>query len=144
MLRRHPPLDYPALLAEGQRRLSDGRFGEADETFRRMLAVDTPHTLRDDAAFYRALVALEAGDREAARRRLESFLERFPVSTYRGEVLVRLSDLHAAGGEAERARTALEEARLAPLTPDHWRAAASERLERLDASSAEASPEGRS
>ncbi len=144
MLRRHPPLDYPALLAEGQRHLSDGRFSEADETFRRMLSVATPHTFRDDAAFYRALVPLEAGEIDAARRRLESFLERFPVSTYRGETLVRLSDLLAAGGELDRARAALEEARLTPLTPGHWRAAADEHLERLDASAVEALPEARS
>ncbi|MGH7563896.1 MAG: 6-pyruvoyl-tetrahydropterin synthase-related protein, partial [Gemmatimonadota bacterium] len=141
MLRRHPPLDYAALLAEGQRRLSDGRFSEADESFQRMLSVDTPHTLRDDAAFYRALVALEAGDDASARRRLQSFLDRFPVSTYRGEALIRLSDLHADRGEPARARQALEEALIAPLAPEHWRAAA---RERLDVPAAEAPSEARS
>ncbi|MGH7570486.1 MAG: 6-pyruvoyl-tetrahydropterin synthase-related protein [Gemmatimonadota bacterium] len=144
MLRRHPPLDYPALLAEGQRRLSDGRFDEADESFRRMLSVDTPHTLRDDAAFYRALVVLEAGDDAEGVRRLESFLERFPVSTYRGEALIRLSDLYADRGGAGRARQALEEARVTPLTPEHWKAAARERLQGLGVTAPEAVPEGRS
>ncbi|MGH7556590.1 MAG: 6-pyruvoyl-tetrahydropterin synthase-related protein, partial [Gemmatimonadota bacterium] len=140
MLRRHPPLDYAALLAEGQRRLSDGRFSEAGEIFRRMLSVDTPHTLRDDAAFYQALVALEAGDDDAALRRLRIFLHRFPVSTYRGEALIRLSDLHADRGEAGRALQALEEARITPLTPEHWLAAARGRLERPEGSNADLVP----
>ena len=58
--RNHPPYDFPALLAEGQRRLSDGRFAEADESFQRMLSVDTRHGYRDDAAFYRAIVSQES------------------------------------------------------------------------------------
>lgn len=133
MLRRHPPYDFPALLAEGQRRMSDGRYGDADASFRQMLAVDTPHGYRDDAAMYRAIVAQEAGDPEAAQERLASFLEDFPVSTYRAEALVRLADLEMARGEPLRARAALEEARVAPLAPIHWHSAARERLERLDA-----------
>jgi hypothetical protein len=135
VLRRgHPPYDFPALLAEGQRRLSDGRFAEADESFRRMLSVDTPHGYRDDAAFYRAIVAEEAGDQLAALRRLRAFLEDFPVSTYRAEALVRLADLYTARGEVARARRALEEARLAPLARAHWQATARERIERLGGS----------
>ena len=128
MLRRHPPRDFPALLAEGQRQMADGRLGEADETFRRMLSVVTPHGYRDDAAFYRAIVAREAGDDVAGLRHLRAFLDDFPVSTYRAEALVRLAELYAARGQVDRARLALEEARVAPLAPEHWRATARERL----------------
>jgi outer membrane protein assembly factor BamD (BamD/ComL family) len=131
MLRRYPPRDFPALLAAGQRQLSDRRFREADETFRRMLSVETPHGYRDDAAFYRAIVAREAGDDDAALGGLEAFLDDFPVSTYRAEALVRLAELHAARGQIDRARRALEEARVAPLAPEHWKATARERLDLL-------------
>jgi tetratricopeptide (TPR) repeat protein len=135
VLRRgHPPYDYPALLAEGQRRLSDGRFADADESFQRMLSVDTPHGYRDDAAFYRAIVAQEAGNEATALVRLRAFLDDFPVSTYRAEALVRLAELYTARGEVSHARRALEEARLAPLAHAHWRATASDRLERLGGS----------
>jgi hypothetical protein len=131
MVRRHPPDDFPALLAEGQRRLSDGRYEEADAMFRRMLSVDTPHGYRDDAAFYRAFVAQEAGDYVTAVGRLRAFLDDFPVSTYRTEALIRLAELYSAGGQVDRARQALEEAAVAPLAPEHWRATARERLAQL-------------
>ena len=137
MLRRnHPPYDFPALLAEGQRRLSDGRFAEADESFQRMLSVDTRHGYRDDAAFYRAIVSQEAGDEGAALERLQAFLHDFPVSTYRAEALVRLAELHTARGEVVSARRALEEAQTAPLAREHWQAIARDRIERLGGSEA--------
>jgi hypothetical protein len=106
-----------------------------------MLSVGTPHGYRDDAAFYRALVALEAGDDVTAVDRLRAFLDGFPVSTYRAEALVRLAELHEARGDTGSVRAALEEARVAPLAPEHWRETARERLERLPGPAAwEASP----
>jgi hypothetical protein len=102
-----------------------------------MLAIDTPHGLKDDAAFYRALVPLEAGDHDAALERLEAFVEDYPVSTYHTEARVRLSDLLAERGETEGARRELEEALVAPLAPEGWRTAARERLERVSTPSAE-------
>ncbi|HET9581780.1 MAG TPA: 6-pyruvoyl-tetrahydropterin synthase-related protein [Gemmatimonadota bacterium] len=141
MLRRHPPVDFPALLAAGQRQLSDRRFSQAEAMFTRMLATDTPHGLRDDAAFYRTLVPLEAGDRQTALARLETFVDEYPVSTYHTEARVRMADLLTERGETQRARQALEEALAAPLAPEGWRVAARERLARIpEASPAEASP----
>jgi hypothetical protein len=129
MLRRHPPVDFPALLAGGQRQLSDRRFADAEAMFDKMLATDTPHGLRDDAVFYRALVPLEAGDHTTALERLEAFVEEYPVSTYHAEARVRLSDLLVERGEAVQARRALEEALVAPLAAEGWLTAARERLE---------------
>jgi hypothetical protein len=131
MLRRHPPVDFPALLAAGQRQLSDRRFPEAESMFEAMLAADTPHGLKDDAAFYLCLVPLEAGDHDIALERLEAFVDDYPVSTYHAEAQVRLSDLLAGRGAAGPAREALEAALAAPLAPDGWRAAARERLEKV-------------
>ena len=130
MLRRHPPVDFPALLAEGQRQLSDRRFPEAEARFVAMLAADTPHGLKDDAAFYLALVPLEAGDHDTALERLEAFVDEYPVSTYHTEAQVRRYDLLAERGATGRAREALEAALAAPLAPEGWRAAARERLAR--------------
>ncbi|HET6340704.1 MAG TPA: 6-pyruvoyl-tetrahydropterin synthase-related protein, partial [Gemmatimonadota bacterium] len=137
MHRRHPPVDFPALLAQGQRHLSDRRFPHAEAMFEKMLAIDTPHGLKDDAAFYRALVPLEAGDHDTAFERLEAFVKDYPVSTYHTEARVRLSDLLAERGETERARRELEEAHVAPLAPEGWRTAARERLERASTANAE-------
>ena len=143
MLRRHPPVDFPALLAEGQRHLSDRRFPEAETMFDRMLAADTPHGLKDDAAFYRTLVPLEAGDHDTALQRLEAFVDGYPVSTYHAEARVRLADLLTERGATGRARQALEAALDAPLAPEGWRAAARERLERASTAAAEKpAPEG--
>jgi tetratricopeptide (TPR) repeat protein len=130
-LLRHPRLDYAALLAEGRAALADGRFAEAEGAFRRMLAGETAHPLRDDAAFYLALTPTEAGRVEEARTRWEDFLETVPVSTYRTEALLRLARLYEAGGEPERAARALAEAVAAPLAPSHWRQAARDELARL-------------
>ncbi|MGH7544444.1 MAG: 6-pyruvoyl-tetrahydropterin synthase-related protein, partial [Gemmatimonadota bacterium] len=137
MLRRHPPVDFPTLLAEGQRQLSDRRFPEAEAMFEQMLATGTHHGLRDDAAFYRALVPLEAGDDAAALERLEAFVEEYPVSTYHAEARVRLADLLVERGETERARETLEEALAAPLAPEGWRTAARERLDRASTAATE-------
>jgi hypothetical protein len=129
MLHRHPPRDFAALLAEGQQRLAAGEYARAEESFDRMLAVATEHGLRDDAAFHLGLVALEAGDPDSAVRRWRSFLEEFPVSTYRAESLVRLSELYAARDAPEQAHRTLQEALSTPLGPEHWRAAAQRQLE---------------
>ena len=101
--------------------------------FEAMLAVDTPHGLKDDAAFYRAPVPLEAGECETALERLEAFVEDYPVSTYHTEARVRLADLFAERGATERARRTLEEALATPLAPESWRTAARERLDRASA-----------
>ena len=131
LLRRHPPVDFPALLAEGQRQLSDRRFTEAETMFSEMLATDTPHGLKDDAAFYRALIPLQAGDHDTALDRLEEFVEEYPVSTYHAEARVRSADLLVERGQTRRARMALETAIDSPLAPEGWRRAARERLERV-------------
>jgi hypothetical protein len=130
-LLRHPRVDHAAMLAAGQARLAAGRHAEAEDAFRRMLAGSTPHPLRDDAAFYLALTAAEAGRLDEARTRWEEFLEAVPVSTYRTEALLRLARLYDAGGEPGRAAAALAEAVTAPLAPDHWRDAARDELARL-------------
>lgn len=104
--------------------------------FEEMLATDTPHGLKDDAAFYRALVPLQAGDHDTALDRLEEFVEEYPVSTYHAEARVRSADLLVERGQTRRARMALETALDSPLAPEGWRAAARERLERVSTAAA--------
>lgn len=126
---RHPPADYGDLLAAGQRAMTRRDFPDADRLFSRVLAADDRHhALRDDAGLYYGLSAEAAGNRGETEVRWRRFLDEFPVSTFRSEVLVRLARLLTAAGRADDARRALAEAADAPLGDAAWRAEARGKL----------------
>ena len=118
---RHPPADYGDMMAAGQRAASAKDFALADRLYGRILsAPDRHHALRDDAGLYSALAAEAAGNPGETESRLRRFLDEFPVSTFRAEVLVRLGRVLRADGREDEARDAFSGAIDAPLADPAW------------------------
>jgi len=121
---RHPPVDYGDLLAAGQRAAGARDFAAADRAYLRVLAATDPHhALRDDAWLSYALSAESAGNTVEFVARLVRFLDEFPVSPLRSEVLVRLANAYGSSRPAD-SRRALVEAADAPLGDAGWKAEA--------------------
>lgn len=127
-VRRHPPIDYGDVFAAGQRAANAHDFAAADRAYQRVLAASDPHhMLRDDAGLYYALSAERAGNRLEYQARLRRFLDEFPLSSFRTEVLVRLAQAYG-DDHPDEVRQALTEAVSAPLGDAGWKAAAAQML----------------
>jgi TolA-binding protein len=108
---RHEQPSAEALYAQGFEALRAGDLARAEQALAELVRTHPAAELREEATYWRAVVAARSARPHDARAHLEALLSRYPTSPRAAEGSVMLGWLELERGEVERARALFAAAR---------------------------------